>query len=105
MMVVPAPSPWLISSPPFAAQDLRDLRMQHRVRAYRVRTVDRRLTRPRREMSAGFGQDWQEWRAVPWIHRCVEHDLRAAGGDENVAVTIAPGAVQFRIGDKPIVRI
>ena len=39
---------------------------------------------------ARFPEDGWEGAGVPWVHGRIEHDLDAAGGDQQVAVRIAP---------------
>ncbi len=47
---------------------------------------------PLAEGAAGLADDWLEGRGVPGAHVGIEHDFGAAGGDEEVAVAVAPGA-------------
>ena len=47
---------------------------------------------PTAEVAAGFLEDDREGAAVPDVHNGVEHGFGAAGGDAQVAVSVAPAA-------------
>ena len=49
---------------------------------------------PRSDLAAGAFNDRDERDDIPEVHDRVEHDIGVTGGDEEVAVAIAPGAVE-----------
>src|SRR5690606_3867910 len=70
-----------------------------------VRTPDRVGTVPRAESATGLMENRRKWGTIPGVHSGIEHDVGTAGGDEHIAIAVAPATIELRHGGQPLKRI
>ena len=70
--------------------------MQMPVCAHGVTAVDAGSAVPVGEPAAAFLKNRHERRAIPGVHHGIEHHVGAPGGDQAVAIAVAPPALEQR---------